>query len=124
MRQRRNAQNEANRVQDIRFSRTVEAGNGIELWVPLGHNSACRIGLETFNYQLLNMHLFVLKSLFLEQVLSHPFKKLIFCKNLRRFGGEQKKKKILRSNLLNCNSKKNGRNNDDGCGFFHDESTR
>ena len=57
MRQARNAKNEANGVNDIRFTGPVETGNGVEILVNLGNMGLRRIRLEPVKYDFLYVHI-------------------------------------------------------------------
>lgn len=52
----RDAEDEADRVQDVGLSTTVEARDSIELLVEALHHCALGIRLETINDDLLNVH--------------------------------------------------------------------
>ena len=53
------AQNEADRVEDVGFATSVEAGDGVELRVETGNNCPLRVRLEAVDDDLFDIHGFL-----------------------------------------------------------------
>jgi hypothetical protein len=49
-------ENETNRVEDVRLSRTIETGNGVKRWIPARNLSSDRIRLKAFDNEFFYMH--------------------------------------------------------------------
>ena len=52
----RDSQNEANRIEDVRFAGTVQPRDGIEERIEAGNDGSRRVRLETFQANLLYVH--------------------------------------------------------------------
>lgn len=51
------AEHEANRIENVRFAGTVQAGDGVEEGVEARNDGSCGVRFETFQANLLDVHL-------------------------------------------------------------------